>query len=56
MGSTRFGSDSWDPMREMVLRDAVANGTLLTASQMARFEGSALDAELAYNQGFSFLL
>jgi|GEM_PF-3589998 len=56
MGSNRLGADSRDAVREMVLRDAARSGRLLDLSQMARFEGSALESELAYNQGYSLLL
>jgi hypothetical protein len=56
MGSNRVGADSRDPIREMLLRDAALGGRLLDLAQMARFEGSSLDYELAYNQGYSLLL
>jgi hypothetical protein len=55
LGSLEAGADRWDPFREMVLKDAVLNGQLLSLEGMARFEGSSRDRELAYNQGFSFL-
>lgn len=56
LGSYRLEADFRDPMREMVLRDALLSGCLLDAREMARFEGTSRDYELAYNQGFSFLL
>ena len=56
IGSYQFHADFRDPIREMVLRDAVRGGTLLTLAEMARFEGTSLDYELVYNQGFSFIL
>ncbi len=56
LGSWRLQADSRDPLREMMLRDALRGGQLLDAAQMARFEGTSRDYELAYNQGFSFLL
>jgi hypothetical protein len=56
LGSYHLAADRRDPIREMILRDAVLNDSLLTIPQMARFEGTSLDYELVYNQGFSFLL
>jgi hypothetical protein len=56
MGSRRVVADSHDPVRQMILGDALRSGRLLTLEEMARFEGTSVDAELAYNQGFSLLL
>jgi hypothetical protein len=56
MGSYHFKADFRDPIREMILRDVLLNDRLLTIPEMARFEGSSLDYELVYNQGFSFML
>ncbi|MBL8027040.1 MAG: hypothetical protein JNL74_11550 [Fibrobacteres bacterium] len=56
VGSYRAKADNRDPFREMLLRDAYFSGLLLTADQMGRFEGSSREYELAYNQGFDFLL
>jgi hypothetical protein len=55
MGSDSVGADSRDPVREMVLRDAALSGRLLDLKAMARFEGSSLEYELAYNQGYALL-
>jgi hypothetical protein len=56
LGSYHFKADSRDPIREMILRSWALNNALLTVSEMARFEGTSLDYELVYNQGFSFIL
>ena len=53
LGSWRLQADSRDPLREMLLRDALLTGRLLGPAEMARFEGTSRDYELAYNQGFS---
>ncbi len=55
MGSTVVGADSRDSVREMVLRDAALSGRLLGLDAMERFEGSGIEYELAYNQGYSLL-
>lgn len=55
MGSDSVGADSRDAVREMVLRDAALGGRLLDLKRMSRFEGSSLESELAYNQGYSLL-
>jgi len=55
IGSTVVGADSRDPIREMVLMDAARSGRLLGLDAMERFEGSGIEYELAYNQGYSLL-
>ncbi len=55
-GSREFQADVRDAWREMLLRDAFLNGKLLSLAEMARFEGTSREYELAYNQGFSFLI
>ncbi|MFH0922335.1 MAG: hypothetical protein V1913_18475 [Fibrobacterota bacterium] len=56
LGSTRMQSDRRDPYREMLLRDACLSNSMLTLNQMSRFEGTSREYELAYNQGFDFIL
>lgn len=56
VGSYEFDADYRDPFREMLLRDSFHNKRLLTIDEMARFEGSSRESELAYNQGFDLLL
>lgn len=56
MGSHHVGADDHDAIRRMVLGDAVRNQQVLSLQAMERFEGTGRDYELAYNQGFSFLL
>jgi len=46
-------SDIWDSHRDMILRTAVVNGTLLSMDEMKVFGKNSLNAELLYNQGFS---
>jgi len=46
-------SDIWDSHRDMILRTAAVNGTLLSMDEMKVFGKNSLDAELLYNQGFS---
>ena len=55
-GSHKYGADSRDPLREMLLRDAYLNNKLLTLSEMSRFEGTSREYELAYNQGYDLML
>ncbi|HCM27577.1 MAG TPA: hypothetical protein DIC34_13700 [Treponema sp.] len=55
LGSERVEADYRDATREMVLLDAARSGKLLSLQEMARFEGTALDMELVYNQGYSLL-
>ncbi len=56
LGSNEFKADFRDPFREMLLRDAFLNNRLLSLDAMSRFEGTARESELAYNQGFDFIL
>lgn len=55
-GSREFGADVRDAWREMLLRDAFLSGKLLPLEAMNRFEGTSREYELAYNQGFDFLI
>lgn len=56
VGSYSVDADYRDPYREMLLRDALFNNKLLSIDEMSRFEGTARESELAYNQGFDLLL
>ncbi|MBD3180041.1 MAG: hypothetical protein GF417_10860 [Candidatus Latescibacteria bacterium] len=46
-------SDIWDSHRDMILRTAAIEGTLLSMDEMKVFGKNSLNAELLYNQGFS---
>ena len=48
-------NDIWDSHRDMLLRTAVLNGTLLTLDQMGVFGKNSLGAEMVYNQGYSIV-
>ncbi len=56
VGSTAFDADGRDPYREALLGDAARHGLLLDLEEMGRFDGTSREYELAYNQGFDFLL
>lgn len=54
--SSRMGFDGWDTHRDMLLRVAALNDTLLPLEYMHEFSSNALFAELGpYNQGFSLV-
>jgi hypothetical protein len=55
-GETHRLSVRRDPMRDMLLCDAFLSNRLLSMRQMGRFEGTAREYELAYNQGYSMVL
>ena len=55
--SSRMGFDGWDTHRDMLLRTAVLNDTLMTLPYMHDFSDNSLFAELGpYTQGFSLVL
>ena len=55
--STRMGFDAWDSHRDMLLRVAALNDTLLPLEYMHDFADNSLFAELGpYTQGFSLVL
>lgn len=56
LGSWGMDADWRDPYREMLLCDSYLNKRLLKINEMARFEGTSREYELAYNQGFDVLL
>lgn len=54
--SSRMGFDAWDTHRDMLLRVAALNDSLLSLEFMHDFSDNALFAELGpYNQGFSLV-
>ncbi|PBC68797.1 PD40 domain-containing protein [Fibrobacter sp. UWS1] len=54
--SARMGFDSWDSHRDMILRTAVLNDSLLDLNYMHDFADNSLKAELGpYTQGFSLV-
>ncbi|MCX5868468.1 MAG: DPP IV N-terminal domain-containing protein [Proteobacteria bacterium] len=55
LGSTRFGSDTWDNYRDTFLRASWLADQVLSLDEMGILSGKdAWEAELVYNQGFSF--
>ena len=55
--SSRMGFDSWDTHRDMLLRTAALNDSLMTLPYMHEFSDNSLLAELGpYTQGFSLVL
>ena len=55
--SYRMGFDGWDTHRDMLLRTAALNDSLMTLPFMHDFSGNSLLAELGpYTQGFSLVL
>ena len=55
--SSRMGFDSWDTHRDMILRTAALNDSLMTLPYMHDFSDNSLLAELGpYTQGFSLVL
>lgn len=54
--SSRMGFDSWDTHRDMLLRTAALNDSLLSLEYMHDFSDNSLFAELGpYTQGFSLV-
>ena len=55
--SSRMGFDAWDTHRDMLLRTAALNDSLMTLPYMHDFSDNSLFAELGpYTQGFSLVL
>ena len=55
--SSRMGFDAWDTHRDMLLRMAALNDSLMTLPYMHEFSSNSLLAELGpYTQGFSLVL
>lgn len=56
LGAETFGSESWDTHRDMLLRSAWLDGTLLTLTEMNTLSGrTSLGAEQVYNQGYALI-
>lgn len=55
-GSTRCGNDCWDSRRDMVLRCACLDHSMLSLDQMGVFAYDQTGNELVYNQGFSLTM
>ncbi|MEE9166069.1 MAG: hypothetical protein V3U24_01185 [Candidatus Neomarinimicrobiota bacterium] len=47
--------DFWDTHRDMILRDAVLNGNLLSFTEINTFGKRGIGNELTYNTGFAFV-
>ena len=48
------GSDCWDSRRDMVLRCAALNNTMLSLDEMGHFTHDIIGSEMVYNQGYAF--
>jgi Tol biopolymer transport system component len=53
--STRYGADTWDSHRDMILRTMALSNQLLTWDHMQVFTGRGDDFEKTYNQGFALV-
>lgn len=51
----RFGYDSWDSHRDMIIRMRVLNNNLLSINEMGSFGKNSLGNESLYNQGYSLV-
>jgi hypothetical protein len=56
IGAYRHGCDCWDNRRDMVLRCAALNGSLLSLDHMGVFTHDQQGNEMVYNQGFSLAM
>jgi hypothetical protein len=56
IGAFRNQCDCWDSRRDMVLRCAALDGSLLSLDQMGVFTHDQLGNEMVYNQGFSLTM
>jgi hypothetical protein len=56
IGAFRNQCDCWDSRRDMLLRCAALDGTLLSLDQMGVFTHDQLGNEMVYNQGFSLAM
>ena len=52
---SRYGTDSWDTHREMILRSLTVSHNLLSWDRMCEFAGQGQDFEKTYNHGFSLV-
>ena len=56
LGAESFGSERWDTHREMLLRSAWMDNSLLTLDEMSVLPGKkSIDGEMVYNQGYSMV-
>ncbi|MFC1574340.1 hypothetical protein ACFL30_04075, partial [Candidatus Latescibacterota bacterium] len=56
VGAVTYGDEQWDTHRDMLLRSAWKEQSLLTFDEMTVLSGKkGMDAELVYNQGFSMV-
>jgi len=54
VGAETFGDEHWDTHRDMLLRSAWYEKSLLTLDEMGVLSGqTGMDAEMVYNQGYS---
>ena len=55
-GAETFGSETWDTHRDMLLRSAWYEKSLLTYDEMSVLSGqNGMDGEMVYNQGYSVI-
>lgn len=55
-GAETYGADRWDTHRDMLLRTAWNEGSLLSYERMSTLDGmKGMDAEMVYNQGYSLV-
>ncbi len=54
LGAEKMGSDCWDSRRDMILRCAVLNNSLLSLDAMGNFTHDIIGSEKVYNQGYAF--
>ncbi len=54
LGAERLGSDCWDSRRDMVLRCAMLDNSLLSLDAMGNFTHDIIGNEKVYNQGYAF--
>jgi len=56
LGAESFGSERWDTHREMLLRSAWLENSLLTFEEMSTLIGKkSIGGEMVYNQGYSMV-
>jgi len=56
VGAESYGSEQWDTHRDMLLRTAWYEESLLTIDEMSVLSGkNGMDAEMVYNQGYSLV-
>jgi hypothetical protein len=53
--TARIYNDWWDTHRDMILRMATLDGTILTYDQMTDLDKNGLEAEMVYNHGNGFV-